>query len=53
MQIYEFGNPDAPVVLIEPIHTVEGMAHEAELIRELAGVVQYLRAVPVQSSNDV
>ena len=36
MQTYEFGNPGASVVLIEPIHTVEGMANEAEIIRELA-----------------
>ena len=33
MQIHEFGNPNASVVLIEPIHTVEGMAHEADIIR--------------------
>jgi len=53
MQIYEFGNPDAPVVLIEPIHTVEGMAHEAELIRELAGGNFFLRAVRVDWYNDL
>ena len=37
MQVYEFGNPGASTVLIEPIHTVEGMANEAGIIRELAG----------------
>ena len=40
MRIHEFGNPDAPVVLIEPIHTVEGMAHEAELLRELSALIR-------------
>ena len=53
MQIFEFGNPDAPVVLIEPIHTVEGMAREAELIRELAGADFCLRAVQVDWFNDL
>ena len=53
MQIHEFGNPQAPVVLIEPIHTVEGMAHEAELIRELAGDRFLLRAVEVDWFRDL
>ena len=53
MQIYEFGNPDASVVLIEPIHTVEGMEHEAEIIRELAGDNFFLRAVRVDWFRDL
>ena len=38
MQVYQFGNPDASVVLIEPIHVPDGMEHEASLIREQAGM---------------
>ena len=38
MQIYEFGNPDASMVLIEPIHVPEGMETEAEMIRKLSGM---------------
>ena len=53
MQIYEFGNPDARVVLIEPIHTVEGMEHEAAVIRELAGIDFFLQAVKVDWFNDL
>ena len=53
MQIHEFGNPDASVVLIEPIHTVEGMNHEAEIIRELAGDNFLLRAVQVDWFRDL
>lgn len=53
MRIHEFGNPDAPVVLIEPIHTVEGMAHEAELLRELAGDRFLLRAAEVDWFRDL
>jgi len=37
MRIHEFGSPDAPVVLIEPVHVPEGMKEEAERIRNLAG----------------
>ena len=53
MQTYEFGNPDASVVLIEPIHTVDGMAHEADLIRELAGTEFSLQAVQVDWFRDL
>ena len=53
MQTYEFGNPGASAVLIEPIHTVEGMAEEAEIIRELAGDDFLLRAVPVDWFRDL
>ena len=53
MQIHEFGNPDASIVLIEPIHTVDGMAHEAEIIRELAGDRFLLRAVNVDWFRDL
>lgn len=53
MQTYEFGNPDASVVLIEPIHTVEGMANEAEIIRELTGDNFLLRAVAVDWFRDL
>ena len=53
MRIHEFGNPDAPVVLIEPIHTVEGMAREAELLRELAGDRFLLRAPEVDWFRDL
>ena len=53
MQTYEFGNPDASVVLIEPIHTVEGMANEAAIIRELAGDDFLLRAIAVDWFRDL
>ena len=53
MQTYEFGNPGASVVLIEPIHTVEGMANETEIIRELAGDDFLLRAVAVDWFRDL
>ena len=53
MQTYEFGNPEARIVLIEPIHTVEGMEHEADLIRELAGPDFFLQAVRVDWFRDL
>ena len=53
MQTYEFGNPDAHIVLIEPIHTPEGMEHESDLIKELAGSDFFLRAVRVDWFNDL
>ena len=53
MRMYEFGNPDAHIVLIEPIHTVEGMEHEADLIRELAGPDFFLQAIQVDWFNDL
>ena len=53
MRTYEFGNPKASVVLIEPIHTVEGMENEAGIIRELAGGDFLLRAVSVDWFRDL
>ena len=53
MQTYEFGNPDASLVLIEPIHTLDGMAHEVDLIRDLAGENFLLRAVKVDWFKDL
>lgn len=53
MQIYEFGNPDASVVLIEPIHAPEGMEKEAALIRELSGMDFRLLAVKVDWFRDL
>ena len=53
MQTYEFGNPDAHIGLIEPIHTPEGMEHESDLIKELAGSDFFLRAVRVDWFNDL
>ena len=53
MEIYEFGNPDAHIVLIEPIHTIEGMEHEADIIKELAGPDFFLQAVRVDWFNDL
>ena len=53
MQIFEFGNPDASVVLIEPIHVPEGMEQEASLIRELSGRDFHLLAVKVDWFRDL
>ncbi len=53
MQIFEYGNPDASVVLIEPIHTVDGMENEAAIIRDLAGENFLLRAVTVDWFRDL
>lgn len=53
MQIFEFGNPDASVVLIEPIHVPEGMEQEAALIRELSGRDFHLLAVKVDWFRDL
>ena len=53
MQIYEFGSPDAPVVLIEPIHVPEGMDEEAERIRKLTGTAFRLLAVKVNWFQDL
>ena len=53
MEIYEFGSPDASVVLIEPIHVPEGMDTEAEMIRKLAGVDFRLLAVRVDWFRDL
>ena len=53
MQIFEFGHPDASVVLIEPIHVPEGMAEEAERIRALSGMDFRLLAVKVDWFRDL
>ena len=53
MQIYEFGNPDAPVVLIEPIHVPDGMDREAAMIRELTNRDFLLLAVRVNWFHDL
>lgn len=53
MDMFEFGDPASRNVLIEPIHTVDGMEHEAELLRELAGGDFCLRAVPVDWYRDL
>lgn len=51
--MYDFGNPDASVVLVEPIHTLDGMEHEAEIICDLAGSDFFLRAVKVDWFHDL
>ena len=53
MQIYEFGDPESPVVLIEPIHVPEGMEQEAALIRRLSGRDFRLLAVKVDWFQDL
>ena len=53
MQMIEFGNPDARHVLIEPIHTEEGIEHEAQLIREMTNVEFSLLAVKVDWFRDL
>ena len=53
MQVYEYGDPDSPVVLIEPIHVPEGMEQEASLIREKAGRGFHMLAVRVDWFRDL
>ena len=53
MQIYEYGDPEASVVLIEPIHVPDGMEAEAERIRALAGPDFHLLAVKVNWFQDL
>ena len=53
MQIYEYGNPDAAIALIEPIHVPDGMDTEAEMIRKLAGPDFYLLGVKVDWFQDL
>ena len=53
MQVFEFGNPAASIVLIEPIHVPEGMDREAELIREYAGREFRLLGVRVDWFRDL
>ena len=53
MEIHEFGDPEASVVLIEPIHVPDGMEAEAEKIRQLAGPRFRLLAVKVDWFRDL
>ena len=53
MQIFEYGNPDASIVLIEPIHVPDGMETEAGMIRKLAGPDFHLLAVKVDWFRDL
>ena len=53
MEIHEYGNPDASIVLIEPIHVPDGMETEAEMIRKLAGMDFHLLAVKVNWFQDL
>lgn len=53
MKVYEFGNPEASLVLIEPIHVPEGMEREAELIREYSGREFHLLGVKVDWFRDL
>ena len=53
MKIYEYGNADAPLILIQPVddHDMEGMENEIKAIREQAGTDLRLIAVKVGSWN--
>ena len=53
MQIYEYGSPDASIVLIEPIHVPDGMEAEAERIRIRTGMDFHLLAVKVNWFQDL
>ena len=53
MQVYEYGSPEAPLVLIEPIHVPEGMETEAALIRKLSGQDFRLLAIRVDWFHDL
>ena len=53
MEIHEFGDPEASVVLIEPIHVPDGMEEEAEMIRRLSGRRFRLLAVKVDWFRDL
>ena len=53
MTVYEYGRPDAPVVLIEPVHVPDGMDDEAERIRNLSGADFRLLAVKVDWFRDL
>ena len=50
---FVYGNPDASVVLIEPIHVPDGMDLEASMIREQAGRDFCLLAVRVDWFHDL
>ena len=53
MQIYEYGNADSSIVLIEPIHVPDGMEQEASMIRKLSGRDFRLLAVKVDWFQDL
>ena len=53
MEIYEYGNPDASIVLIEPIHVPDGMEAEAEMILKLTGLDFHLLAVKADWFRDL
>ena len=51
--VYEYGSPDASVVLIEPVHVPDGMEAEAEKIREMTDMDFLLLAVRVDWYRDL
>ena len=53
MKTFEFGDPKAPVCLIQPVddHDLEGIRNEYEKIRELTGMDFCLTAVKVNDWN--
>lgn len=53
MKTFEFGDPKAPVCLIQPVddHDLEGIRNEYEKIRELTGVDFCLTAIKVNDWN--
>ena len=53
MKVYDFGNPEASLVLIEPIHVPKGMEREAKLIREYSGREFHLLGVKVDWFRDL
>ena len=53
MQVYEYGSPEAPLVLIEPIHVPDGMEAEAGLIRKFSGLDFRLLAIRVDWFQDL
>ena len=53
MKTFEFGDPKAPVCLIQPVddHDLEGIRNEYEKIRELTDMDFCLTAVKVNDWN--
>ena len=53
MKTFEFGDPKAPVCLIQPVddHDLEGIRNEYEKIRELTGMDFCLTAIKVNDWN--
>ena len=53
MKTFEFGDPKAPVCLIQPVddHDLEGIRNEDEKIRELTGMDFCLTAIKVNDWN--